>query len=251
MNIIEQLIPQAEGNQEIIDFINTQIAARIKKGKNVPLGEAEHILDYLKSPQAPKKLRKASYKDMKRKSEEWLESLKKKGQGVIETEKDVKIIKTYENGYRFVRLKSKNAFEREGNLMGHCVASYHNKKGVSIYSLRDSTNVPHCTIEVVEEGGQIQQIKGKGNGPIHPRYIEFVLDICKQVGKEIRESEFRYLGYTKLPEEFWTIIDRTMKGVKHMTYGGNRYLYTHGKRKLKVSREEAEKIAQEILGLEA
>lgn len=251
--MIEQLINYAEGNNEVIEFINNQIQARIKKGKSVSQGEAEHIIDYLRSEQAPKKLRKASYKDMKRKAEEWLESQKKKGAGVVETEEDVKIIRVFDNGYRFVQLVSKAAFQREGNLMGHCVGSYHGRDGCEIYSLRDNENVPHCTLELLRSNGSINQLKGKGNGPIHPKYISYVIDMCKELGMEIRESELKYLGYSQLSDIMWSIIDRTMKPAKELSFNGKRYLFKHSQLKLRknVSREDAKAVIREVLKLEA
>ncbi|WP_353889043.1 PcfJ domain-containing protein [uncultured Flavobacterium sp.] len=55
-----------------------------------------------------------------------------------------------------VTLKSESSYIREGKLMSHCVGSYYGRDKI-IYSLRDSKNNPHCTIE------HGQQIKGKGN----------------------------------------------------------------------------------------
>jgi len=67
------------------------------------------------------------------------------------------------SGYEVVKLKPADC-QIEGNLMGHCVGSYKRQvsEGTSeIYSLRDSKNNPHVTIEV--RHGKISQLYGKSN----------------------------------------------------------------------------------------
>jgi hypothetical protein len=62
--------------------------------------------------------------------------------------------------------------------MSHCVASYYGRDTV-IYSLRDSNNNPHCTIE---DGNQI---KGKGNGSVDPKYIDYVVKFLEKLGMTV------------------------------------------------------------------
>lgn len=75
------------------------------------------------------------------------------------------------NGFYFVHLKSEKATEREGKLMDHCVAS-HDEFENQIYSLRDSNNMPHVTIEVSE--GTVTEIKGRSNHSVKDEYIPMV-----------------------------------------------------------------------------
>jgi hypothetical protein len=62
--------------------------------------------------------------------------------------KDWSVSLDFKDGFKFVKLKSKPAFEREGKLMSHCVSGYHGREGIEIHSLRDEKNNPHCTIEI-------------------------------------------------------------------------------------------------------
>lgn len=61
--------------------------------------------------------------------------------------------------------------------------------GKEIYSLRDADNMPHCTME------RDQQIKGKGNGDIHPKYIDYVVRFLEHMDMKVRDSEMEHLGY--------------------------------------------------------
>ena len=79
--------------------------------------------------------------------------------------------------------------------MGHCVSSYFNNSSSNIYSLRDSRNMPHCTLELPEDATCFHQCKGKGNGPIHHKYINYILDTMVHFGIDIRDSEMQNLGY--------------------------------------------------------
>ena len=253
-HVINQLKEQAKGNVEVLDFIDNQISSRLA-GSNpkyeIPSqGEVEHVIDYLLSKQAPKKLRKASYEQMKEGAAKWVERMNKKAGGIVETEEDVEIIKIWKSGMRLVQLVGENAYKREGKLMSHCVAGYYGKSECKIYSIRDSNNNPHCTIEVMERDGQINQIKGKGNGSIHPKYINYVLKSLKKIGKEIRESELQYLGYVPLSEAGWKYFDRVYSNVQYMNFQGKRFLYKGTKLKKKISEKEYNALVQELNSIE-
>jgi hypothetical protein len=100
----------------------------------------------------------------------------------------VKTVAAWPDGYRIVRLKTVAALEREGILMGHCLATkrhYHQsvEKPSSrfLFSLRDSANVPHATLEVLlhTRNGllyrrELIQCRGKGNEPVHPKYMPYI-----------------------------------------------------------------------------
>lgn len=72
----------------------------------------------------------------------------------------------YDNGYRWVELVSALQFEREGNLMSHCVGNgtyYRKYAGQSgrYLSLRDPDNMPQITVEL--EANRLIQCKGRDN----------------------------------------------------------------------------------------
>jgi hypothetical protein len=150
--------------------------------------EIEHIIDYLVSPDAPANIVKMSYESAAKNTEKWTKALIKKGKHIKETEKDTTVVLDFKDGFKIVRLVGKNAYEREGYLMRHCVGSYYGSSK-EIYSLRDKDNMPHCTME------KDQQVKGKGNGNIHPKYVGYVVKFLEHIGMTVGDSEMLHLGY--------------------------------------------------------
>jgi hypothetical protein len=182
------------------DVVVAWIEKRVK-GKE-PVSEVEHIIDYLISDKAPKRLDRATYKQMKSNAEKWNNTLIKKGGKIKETDDSVETVIDFGDGFKVVKLIEKEAYDREGFLMRHCVASYFGKDK-EIYSLRDSDNQPHCTIE------KDNQIKGKGNGDIHPKYIDYVVRFLEFTGMKVRDSEMEHLGY---------IVPKFKKHIKNKLY---------------------------------
>lgn len=226
--LLSQYKQQAK-NDEVRNWVETVLPARDRKNLPMEQTEVEHIIDFLNSDKAPTRLSKMSYDQAKAGAEKWTKTLIKKADNIVETDEDVKVIlRSRKTGFRLVRLIGEAAFKREGALMRHCVGSYASKKDVEIYSLRDAKNEPHCTIEVVRSGAseQIQQIKGKGNGPIHPNYIKYVLKILKYFKMPIRDSELSNLGYISLSDEYWELVEEVYgTNYKYITYGNKKYLY--------------------------
>jgi uncharacterized SAM-binding protein YcdF (DUF218 family) len=228
----QELINYARG-MNAKDDVLLWIEKRIKDYNLI--SENEHIIDYLCSANRPKRLDRATFQQMKSNAEKWNNSLLKKDKN-IKTD-DTKIILDFGDGFKFVELISKADYEREGNLMRHCVASYFGKDK-EIYSLRDSENMPHCTVE------KDQQIKGKGNGNIHPKYIDYVVRFLEWSGMNVRDSEMQNLGY--IVPKFCKYIKNTLYRKKYIRknetvkYKSNIVVLTtindviafHGKKKL-------------------
>lgn len=195
--MLESILKYSEGlgaSQEIISWLNTSGKKALLKNKTNN-EELEHIVDYFISSAAPKRLQKMSIEDAKRKAKEWSESNQKKGKNLIDTKDDIEIFLSFEDGTRIVKLLSTSAYKREGFLMSHCLGGYSIKSEVDIYSYRDKKNMPHATFEVQKNSNEIVQIKGKGNGPIHPKYIFPVLEFLKKLGLDIRPNDMKNLGY--------------------------------------------------------
>lgn len=94
-----------------------------------------------------------------------------------EEKEGTKTILQLPNGFRWVEVMSEPCLSREGKLMGHCVGGYsHSVKGgyKKIFSLRDSKNEPHVTIEFDVNTDAIKQIKGKENEPPVEKYWHHV-----------------------------------------------------------------------------
>ena len=232
-NYINGLCNKTETREELTLWVDTVLTNYLKENPENQ-GEIEHILDYFiakdkKLSKRNKKLRlkKMSYKDAKRLSKEWVEKMNKKAGEIVETEDDVSELKKLGNGLRLVKLVGENAYKREGKLMSHCVGSYFGKSNVEIYSIRDNKNMPHCTMEITDK--DVNQIKGKGNGSIHPRYIGAVLKALKFIGKEIRKSELIYLGYRELTDETFKFYNERFKDFKYMNYQGSVFMYVNQK----------------------
>lgn len=149
-------------NEYVINWIDRVLPNQ----KNLTTEEVEHILDYL--AQCNKKLERMSYEQAKKLTSVWDKSLQKKGKNIKEKPEDIEVVLDFKDGFKVVKLIGENAYKREGFLMRHCSASYFGKN-VEVYSLRDQDNIPHCTME------KDKQIKGKGNGDIHPRYVDYVV----------------------------------------------------------------------------
>lgn len=199
-NYYKEYAQSLEANEQVILWIEHTLANYLKDNKPTQ-DETEHIVDYLVSPDAPQKnLTAMSYKDALKNTEKWTKKLIKKGEHMKEVKKDTKVVLDFKDGFKIVQLVGKNAYEREGYLMRHCVASYYGSSK-EIYSLRDKDNMPHCTME------RDQQVKGKGNGNIHPKYIGYVVKFLEYIDMEVGDSEMAHLGYINV-EKFKDDLDR-------------------------------------------
>ncbi len=192
-------------NDQVLSWIDSVLKNYLKNNKlDVAQDQVEHIIDYLVSPDAPQKnLTAMSYTDAFKNAEKWMKVQIKKGEHIKETAKDTKVVLDFKDGFKIVQLVGKNAYEREGYLMRHCVASYYGSSK-EIYSLRDSDNMPHCTME------KDQQVKGKGNGNIHPKYVGYVVQFLEHVGMTVGDSEMAHLGYINV-EKFKKDLSKDTK----------------------------------------
>jgi len=204
---------------EVLEWCKTVLLAQCKKA-TPPIEEREHIIDYLVSADAPTRLRKMSYEQALTAAKKWSDANQKKGRDRVETDEDTELLVDLGDGMRIVKLLTKKAYEREGFLMRHCLGG--NAPGSStIYSLRDKNNDPHVTFEMTKDGETIQQVKGKGNGSIHPRYIDPTTAFLKKIGVDVRPSEMKNLGYYHVNEKLRTVLDRFVDSA------GNKPIYSH------------------------
>lgn len=212
-----------------VKWIDTILKNYLKKNPE-DQGEIEHILDFFISGEAPKRCYKMSYEEAKRGAEQWVEKMHKKAEGITESEEDTKDVLRFDDGYRITQLIGDNAFKREGSLMSHCVASYSDRKDYQVFSLRDPNNKPHCTIGVRGdiESGQIEQIQGKGNGSIHPKYVKYVLAFIQKIGIELRDCTMDNLGYIPLSNCEWELLDN-FSGVQYVKINEKKYFYKESK----------------------
>lgn len=225
MENITRYAMQLTSNDEVLDWLKTTGTAAYKKALTNE-NELEHILDFLVSDRAPKRLRKLNIKDAKRLSDEWSKSNQKKGKNLTDSDNDIEVIHDFLDGTKIVHLKTKKAYEREGFLMSHCVGGYTPSADVLIYSYRDTKNLPHATFEVRKQNNEILQIKGKGNGDIHPKYIHPILAFLKSIGMDVRPSEMKNLGYFHIHKSHVEFIKKLEDWEKQVTFiSGEYYAY--------------------------
>lgn len=226
MDLYISYVNGLNGNDDVRNWVNTVLAKRARR-QHLDQTEAEHILDYLMSDAAPTRLRKMSYEQAHSNAAKWSAANQKKGRNIEESANDVEIIYDFMDGTRIVRILTKNALQREGFLMSHCVGGCDpNSKNVHIYSYRDKKNMPHATFEVRRQEKEITQIKGKGNGAIHPRYINPILQFLMAIGIKIRPRDMKNLGYHHIPKdimEFVLMVENAKEQI-HVILGEN-YAY--------------------------
>jgi len=186
--------------------------------------EIEHIIDYLNSPEAPSRLQKMSYPQAKNNAEKWLKAQIKQGKTIEETAQDFEIFLDFQDGFKFIKLIGEKAYQKEGFLMGHCVASYYGNEKAEIYSLRDGNNNPHATIDVRRHRNYIEQVKGKGNGSIHPLYVNYILAFFNKIDLEVSSYEIERFGYKQVENELYQKINQ-IEGLKFLLVKDSQYLY--------------------------
>lgn len=209
---MEQFLEYAKSlssSEEVLNWLNTSAKKALGLNKTT-LSELEHVIDWMNSPDAPKRLQKMSLVDAKRLSSLWMEKNKAKGRNLNDSMDDVEPYLSFDDESSIVILKTKKAFAREGYLMSHCLGGYSLRDGYELYSLRDKENLPHATFEISRKNKDILQIKGKGNGPIHPKYIHRVLAFLKKLGLEIRSSEMKNLGYYEIHKEHLNFVRKNI-----------------------------------------
>ena len=80
--------------------------------------------------------------------------------------------------WMIVKLTVESDFRLEAGIMGHCLATNryfdkYEKGGCEIYSLRDESNQPHTTIEIIPPD-TVEQIQGKGDRTPKSDYLKLV-----------------------------------------------------------------------------
>jgi len=207
-------------SDEILAWCDTVLKAQCKKAAPT-VEEREHILDYLMSSDAPQRLRRMSYAQAKESAKKWSEANQKKGLALVDSNDDIEPFLDLGDGTKIVKLLTKKAYQREGSLMRHCLGGMEPGGKTAIYSLRDDKNNPHVTFEITKDDETAQQVKGKGNGMIHPRYIDPTLKFLKSMGFDVRPSEMANLGYHHVNDAGRKVFDRFVDSA------GNGPAYSH------------------------
>lgn len=169
-NLKEKLIAALDLGEALYVFVDTG------PGYQRMLADARLVTDWLDAvPEWDRHLRRIdrmSYAEAARMAAAWHEKLLTLAADADDPDvvEEIEVIEVCDDGCRFVELKGPVALLREGRLMGHCVGNYFptiQAGHARIFSLRDSRNQPHVTIEVRREtrDGPLEasQVKGRGN----------------------------------------------------------------------------------------
>lgn len=159
------------------------------------------------------------------KEQKWISKLNQKpqiNQGETFPELDLP------NDFKIVRLGDQQSRNYEGFFMKNCVSSY--TDDAEIYSLRDPNNIPKCTIELMNF--EIIQIKGLLNGPVSPKYINYIVDFLKSKDIPVCESELLNIGYAISNPYLKEFITTHFKNYHFTTFGNNEYLFIKNPLKL-------------------
>lgn len=181
---IKEFLINTEEYKKIDKWIDAHLDSYLKLLKDNKLltnerlerHEIEHIVDYLKHNKNDERSRitRLGVLEANRQAKLWTNRLNKRVKDVDESEEDVEIVLDHGDGFYWVELKTDKSYKREGKLMGHCVGGYFGKE-CRIYSLRDSFNDPHCTIEHADGSyKRISQIKGRANTAVVSKYHKYV-----------------------------------------------------------------------------
>jgi hypothetical protein len=163
--------------------------------------QIRHIMDYFdyatkneNEIPTPLKVRdpsRISFEDALKKSQEWVRwyNTRKKDDEEEGYGEGESILKILPGGLKWVEVHSQAALDREGDKMNHCVGTYGDRvrrKDCDIISLRDSNNEPIVTIDM--RGDEVNQIKGKRDGPVEDRYQKVVFEFIKD--KELTDEGY-------------------------------------------------------------
>ena len=173
------------------------IANQLKNGAPENASDFRLILDWKKANPSVN-LNNFDYKSALEASNKW-HSEKFKVQDVEMQNKNI-VLQT--GPYFWVKLSTEEDCKEEGMAMGHCIAGRFKKYQSGIYiafSMRDSNNNPHITIEIDVKTKYITEFKGKENKVPIAKYIPYAIEfLLKNKGL-----------WNKITDDtFWNSLDK-------------------------------------------
>lgn len=143
--------------------------------------------------------------------------LKRKFENAVASgESGIRTAMTLKNGYRIVRLLTPEALDRESVYMGHCVGHGAYDQDLAegthaYYSLRDSANKPHATMEVEIASNTLLECKGKQNIPPVETYFPFIRAFVRR-RKFALDDLPHYTGLWRSPDGGYHDVRRLPEG---------------------------------------
>jgi hypothetical protein len=168
--------------------------------------DIEHICDFLNNIPESEQMKQlnGNYEQILSNANKWSTISQKRGEKIKDKEESGLVpIMSFDNGYVLVQLTTKANCEREGNVMGHCVGGYDPKK-TKLFSLRDSDNNPHVTIQT-DFKNNIKQIKGNSNLAPLPKYQQMIrLFLSKNPQYTVR-ADGENIGMEKYNDKYYFV----------------------------------------------
>jgi hypothetical protein len=173
-----------------------KVRAPLKTDQDL-VGKIDHIIDYFAwyiKENPSKTLVNVTWSHMLKGMEEWEKSfIVEETSSILDGEK----LYVETNGMSWYELTDQESLDNEGSRMNHCVGGYCDlvqSNSRKIFSLRDSGNNPHVTVELdmekVEENDLfIEQAKGKGNSSVSHKYADHLIDLLKAISEEYDGNE--------------------------------------------------------------
>lgn len=170
----------------------TELSKWIEKNIKQDRESLEHICDYFMGIDNPNY--KLSYKNALSKATWWIESMKKDTTNEVEWV-DYEVVYTTKDWLmKFVKLLTKDAYENESANMRHCIRTYWGNNR-EVFSLRDSANLPHATMDIVKWWDKIMQIQGKGDNTVDGKYQAYNIEFLESMWFTINENFMGKIWY--------------------------------------------------------
>lgn len=174
--------------------------------------ELRHIVDYLGSPQAPRKFYSMTWEVAKQQTSEWDIWLAKRVNEGDDPDGSI-LLHDLDKGWSAVQLVSSKALSYEGGVMQNCVGTYNQSVQdgvVEIVSIRDKNNNSHMTIEHNIRKNEIVQVQGKQNQLPVAKHQIFFREYLTKAKRTATPSILRSMGVRQLGYEYIIIENDKM-----------------------------------------
>ena len=160
-------------------------------------------------------------------SKKWHEEIAAKGKTLKYQEGPENIVYKLHNGWTIRMINSSNDLSAEGYKLNHCVGSYDEyvKNGTStIYSLRDTSNNPHVTMEAQGKKPHLgnslhfEQIMGHSNSDPKPEYKAMIrewFDSLKYQNKKVTYGDNSWSDVDHWPGTPWNDMKKIIYALKN------------------------------------
>lgn len=148
--------------------------------------EVGRVFDWIGSletldPRMASKRQRISYEQARDHADAWHARLAARPGDDIQDDPDGReTVLRLADGWQWVRLISDQALDFEGSQMRHCVGDgAYDQFRTDIYSLRDPSGQPCCTVEFDPDRARVQQARARGNSDVPAKYVDRVESLLR------------------------------------------------------------------------